>query len=144
MAGSSRELFDNTILEFMDETSEASENDIDALFEALLLDWETMPPAPAPPIPAIGEPHPSFAHPTLQDLERLNDANTAKSTGTWVKRFNKWRTEKQIGQELEEIILKEQLDGILQLFFAEIRKNDGTNYEPDSLRTMMAALDRQL
>ena len=103
-----------------------------------------MPPAPAPPIPAIGEPHPSFAHPTLQDLERLNDANTAKSTGTWVKRFNKWRTEKQIGQELEEIILKEQLDGILQLFFAEIRKNDGTNYEPDSLRTMMAALDRQL
>ena len=80
-----------------------------------------MPPAPAPPIPAIGEPHPSFAHPTLQDLERLNDANTAKSTGTWVKQFNKWRTEKQIGQELEEIS-KEQLDGILQLFFAEIRK----------------------
>ena len=28
--------------------------------------------------------------------------------------------------------------------FAEIRKNDGTNYEPDSLRTMMAALDRHL
>ena len=63
MAGSSRELFDNTILEFMDE------NDIDTLFEALPLDWETMPPAPASPIPAIGEPHPSFTQPTLQDLE---------------------------------------------------------------------------
>jgi len=63
------------------------------------------------------------------------NANIAKSTGTWLKRFNKWRTERQIG---------EQLDGILQLFFAEIRKNDGTNYEPDSLRTMMAALDRHL
>ena len=60
MAGSSRELFDNTILEFMDE------NDIDTLFEALPLDWETMPPAPAPPMPAIGEPHPSFAHPTAR------------------------------------------------------------------------------
>jgi len=46
------------------------------------------------------------------------NANIAKSTGTWLKRFNKWRTERQIG---------EQLDGILQLFFAEIRKNDGTN-----------------
>ena len=84
MAGSSRELFDNTILEFMDETSEASENDIDALFEALPFDWETMPPAPAPPIPAIGEPHSSFTHPTLQDLEHLKaknlNVNTAKST----------------------------------------------------------------
>ena len=114
MAGSSREFFDDTILDFMTETSEASEDDIDALFGALPLDWETTSPAPAPPIPAIGEPHPSFAHATLQDLERLRaknvNANTAKSTGTWVKRFNKWRTERQIGQKLEEIP-KEQLDG---------------------------------
>ena len=71
------------------------------------------------------------------------NANTAKSTGTWVKRFDKWRMERQTAQKLEEIP-KERLDGILQLFFAEIRKNDGTNYEPDSLRTMLAALDRHL
>ena len=144
MAGSSREFFDDTILEFLGETSKASEDDIDALFEALPLDWETTPPASAPPLPAIGEPHPSFAHTTLQDLEHLRaknvNANTAKSTGTWVKRFDKWRME---SQKLEEIP-KERLDGILQLFFAEICKNDGTNYEPDSLRTMMAALDRHL
>ena len=68
MAGISREFFDDTVLEFMDKMSE---NDIDELFKALPLDWETMPPAPAPPIPAIGEPHPSFAHAILQDLERL-------------------------------------------------------------------------
>ena len=128
MAGSSREFFDDTILEFMGETSElseANEDDIDELFEALPLDWETTPPAPAPPILAIREPHPSFERATLQDLERLRaknvNANTAKSTGTWVKRFNKWRTERQIGEQLEEIP-KEQLDGILQLFFAEIAK----------------------
>ena len=60
-----------------------------------------------------------------------------------MKRFNKWRKERQIGQKLEEIP-KEQLDGILQLLVAEIRKNDGTNYEPGSLRTMIAALDRHL
>ena len=40
------------------------------LFEALPLDWETTPPYLAPPIPAIGEPHPSFAY-ALQDLEHL-------------------------------------------------------------------------
>ena len=131
----------------MGEMGKVSEDNIDALFKALPLDWETMPPAPAPPTSAIGEPHPSFAHATLQDLECLRarnvNANTAKSTGTWVKQFNKWRTGRQIGQKLEEIP-KEQLDDILQLFFAEIRKNNGANYEPDSLRTMMAALDRHL
>ena len=147
MAGSSGKFFDDTILEFLGEMSEASEDNIDALIEALPLDWETTPPPSAPPLPAIGEPHPSFAHATLQDLERLRaknvNTNTAKSTGTWVKRFNKWRTERQIAQKLEEIP-KECLDGILQLFFAEIRKNAGTNYKADSLRTMMAALDRYL
>ena len=51
--------------------------------------------------------------------------------------------ERQIAQNLEEIP-KGHLDGILQLFFTEIRKNNGTNYEPDSLRTMLAALDRYL
>ena len=40
------------------------------LFGALPRDWETtMHPAPAPLIPAIGEPHPSFVHATLHDLE---------------------------------------------------------------------------
>ena len=41
-----KRVFDDTILEFlgeMGETSEASEDDIDALFEALPLDWETTP-----------------------------------------------------------------------------------------------------
>ena len=39
------------------------------LMHALLLDWETMPLTPAPPIPTIGEPYPPFAHATLQDLD---------------------------------------------------------------------------
>ena len=35
-----------------------------------------------------------------------------------------------------------ELDKILQHVFAQLRKKDGTNYEPDSLRTMLGALDR--
>ena len=65
-----KRVFDDTILEFMgkmSEMTEAREDDIEVLFKALPLDWETMSPPPAPLIPAIGEPHPSSAHATLQD-----------------------------------------------------------------------------
>ena len=42
-------------------------------------------------------------------------------------------------------IPESELDGgILQHFFAELRKQDGGEYEPDSLRTMFASLDRFL
>ena len=44
MAGSSGKFFDDTILEFLGETSEASKDEIDALIKALPLDWETTPP----------------------------------------------------------------------------------------------------
>ena len=36
------------------------------------------------------------------------------------------------------------LDDILQSFFAEIRKSDGTEYEPECLRVMLSAMDRYL
>ena len=35
-----------------------------------------------------------------------------------------------------------QLDDTLQKFFAEIREKDGSEYEPDSLRVILASLDR--
>ena len=86
----------------------------------------------------------SFA--TESDLKRLkaknSNQNTTRSTSTWVSAFDKWRMRRNISP-LEEIP-KESLDSILQLFFAEVCKRDGTDYEPDSLRTMLAALDRHL
>jgi hypothetical protein len=36
------------------------------------------------------------------------------------------------------------LDKILEKFFGEVRNQDGGEYEPDSLRIMIAALDRYL
>ena len=36
------------------------------------------------------------------------------------------------------------LDGLLKKFYVEIRKKDGTDYEPDSLRVIQAAIDRYL
>lgn len=48
-----------------------------------------------------------------------------------------------INNELENIPEKE-LDDVLQTFFAEIRKSDGTEYEPECLRVMLSAMDRYL
>ena len=39
------------------------------------------------------------------------------------------------------MVLPEQLDKILERFFACVCKQDGTDYEPGSLKVMQAALD---
>ena len=38
----------------------------------------------------------------------------------------------------------EEMEKILQHFHAELVKNDGTDYAPESLRVMMACLNRHL
>ena len=78
----------------------------------------------------------------LQLLQQKNvNSNTKKSTKTWVNHLLKWKDHKGIRGAL--VHLSEQwLDELLQQFYAEIRKEDGTEYEPDSLRVMLAALDR--
>ena len=132
MACSSREFFDDAVLEFMgkmNEINEASEDDIDMLFEALPLDWETMSPPQLHSYLKLESPTP-LLH-TLLCKIKSKERKRKYCQLTWVKRFNKWGMERQIGQKLEQIP-KEQLDGILQLFFAEIHKNHGTNYEKSS------------
>ena len=79
-----------------------------------------------------------------KECERLvlkNNENTARSTNTWVIRFENWR----IAWGLPLPLLKirhEDLDETLQLFYSTLVKADGQPYEPTSLRTMLAGLDR--
>ena len=54
-----------------------------------------------------------------------------------------WATTK----DLNEAILKynaKELNKYLSRFFAEIRKSDGSENEPDRVRVTLAALDRHL
>ena len=44
---------------------------------------------------------------------------------------------------LEDIPV-EELDAVLCKFYAEVRRKDGEEYEPDSLAVMQASLDRHL
>ena len=84
---------------------------------------------------------------SIVEIERLigknNNPNTAKSTKNWISKYAKWAADNQLETDLTEIP-EDEVDGILQRFYAEIRKNNGENYEPESLKVMQALLDRYL
>ena len=80
----------------------------------------------------------------IQELkENSENQNMKKSTSTWLNIWTSWAESKNFGTNLLSYEAK-QLDETLQKFFAEIRKKDGSEYEPDSLRVMLASLDQHL
>jgi len=87
--------------------------------------------------------------PWLQEEEintlrsRNEKSNTAKSTKTWLNVLHEWKLQPNEARRFEDIP-PEELDAILCRFFAEIRKKDGGEYEPESLVVMESALDRHL
>ena len=54
-----------------------------------------------------------------------------------------WATSRNINVNMETIS-PATLDEILQKYYLEVRKQDGSDYEPDSLKVMQAALERYL
>ena len=105
-----------------------------------------VPPLPAIESPAAPEPVPShvgqFVKANDDELQRLMNKNTQKLTNTWVRRFDGWRKARGMEQELLSNKSIAEMDNILACFYAELRKEDGTDYEPDSLHVMLASLDR--
>ena len=57
--------------------------------------------------------------------------------------WKSWAESKGLKDDIVKYEAKE-LDERLSRFFAKIRKSDGSDYEPDSLRVTLAALKRQL
>ncbi|CAH3192570.1 unnamed protein product [Porites evermanni] len=54
-----------------------------------------------------------------------------------------WAKSRQINESIETMASATS-DGVLQKFYLEVRKQDGSEYEPDSLKVMHAALERYL
>jgi len=83
----------------------------------------------------------------LKKLQNLKEAaenlNARKSTINWVRVFEKWRDENSLEKNLEMIFPK-QLGKVLERFYASVCKQDGTDYEPGSLKVLQAALHRHL
>ena len=75
--------------------------------------------------------------------EKSKNQNTKKSTTTWVNVYRAWATSLNILPELS-LFTPFDLNNILRKFYAEIRKENGKEYEPDCLRVMQAALNRHL
>ena len=86
-------------------------------------------------------------HANSVELEALkakaNNKNTNKSTKYWLKVWQDWALVRQYDAEIKNYP-PEELDNVLQKFYAEVRAKKGEDYEPDSLKVMQAALDRHL
>ena len=75
-------------------------------------------------------------------MDKNTNKNTLTSTNAWVRRFEGWRNARGIDHELLIHKSVAEMDNILGHFYAELRKEDGSGYEPESLRVMLASLDR--
>ena len=88
-----------------------------------------------------------FKDVTDVEVTALKDAaenlNMRKSTINWVRVFENWCDENGL-EKNPEPVRPEQLDKVVERFFACVCKQDGTDYEPGSLKVMQAALDRHL
>ena len=76
---------------------------------------------------------------TLEEVTELKEAaeniNTRKSTMNWVRVFEKWCDENSLEKNM---IFPEQMDKVLERFYASVCKQDGTDYEPGSPKVMQA------
>ena len=80
----------------------------------------------------------------IEELKEMSEnENTKKSTEYWKNVFKKWATERNVNANLEEYEC-DALDQTLSQFYAELRKENGEDYEPDSLKVMQAAMERYL
>ena len=75
--------------------------------------------------------------------ESAASKNTKRTTQTWLTVWQNWCLARNIDNKIE-CFTPRVLDEILTKFYAEVRKKDGTEYEPDSLRIIQASLDRYL
>ena len=79
------------------------------------------------------------------DIDTLKQAsgskNTKKSTLSWMRVFNNWKITHSYTEEIYAY-QPEDLNLILEKFYVELWKTNGTDYELACLRVMMSSLDR--
>ena len=76
-------------------------------------------------------------------IDKSKNLNTKRSTSTWIGVFRSWAELRGRTTEIEKLS-PDELDETLQYFYAEIKKKNGKDYEPNSLCAMQAGLERYL
>ena len=114
------EFFCDSILQFLG----AEVATIDGVFESEELD-NIFSQLPDPPVVEAAPPLASRDSSTTKEfqlasekelqrlLEKNDNANTKQSTGTWIRRFEKWATEQELPTDLARVP-KKDLDRVLQ------------------------------
>ena len=69
--------------------------------------------------------------------------NTTKATESWYRKYCKWAEKTKNVKEIQNVE-KNELNIILENFFADVTRDDGKQLEPISLCSMQAALYRYL
>ena len=78
-----------------------------------------------------------------QFIDKFKNENTTRATSQWMRTYNTWAVERNAALEIERLDPVE-LDQLLQQFFAEVKKQDGDDYEPGSLSNLQSGIDRYL
>ena len=61
--------------------------------------------------------------------------NTTHATNSWYNNYLRWAEKKGVRRDIENVE-KTELNGILEIYFAESIRVDGKQYEPSSLANM--------
>ena len=75
-----------------------------------------------------------------ETIKQAENKNTNRSTATWMKIWSSWAKSRNIYVSIETMA-PATLNEVLHKFYLEVRKQDGSEYEPDSLKVMHAALE---
>ena len=80
----------------------------------------------------------------IEELKNFSkNQNTVKTTSFLLNVWESWCKQKNIVNKIEENE-PEKLNKLLETFYAEVKNKNGDDYQPDSLKVMIAALDRHL
>ena len=88
-----------------------------------------------------------FASSNQQNIQNLiqksKNENTTRATNQWMRVYHSWAQQRNAPLDIE-LLPPSELDPLLQTFYAEIRKQNGKDYEPSCLANMLSCIDRYL
>ena len=113
----------------------------------ILLQFRTGSSPPEPKQQQQQQPNKTKQQTYQEDIEELKtvavNKNTSRLTKQWMKVFNSWCSSRHLDINIETMA-PEELDNVLGKFYAELKKKDGEDYEPESLKIMQSSIERYL
>ena len=74
---------------------------------------------------------------------KASSRNTSRTTKTWLNTYLSWAETRNQRQDIKNLSPVD-LNAVLGQFYADLKKKNGEDYEPESLAIMQASLDRHL